>query len=305
MPTPAEWERTFSAWAASPSQSEQEKCNNAVRAVQRAIDASAALAGRMVRVFAQGSYRNRTNVRADSDVDVCVCSSATLLFDPIVPPSQIGLGPATYLFPQFREDVRAALAAHFGLAAVTSGSKAFNVRENTNRIAADVVPTFEYREYVLGFALHVGTAFMCDGRRIVNFPEQHYNNGVAKNDATGRRFKATARVLKRLRYEMLNDGINSAAGVQSFGLESLVWNVPDAVFGVVSLLDALYAEIRIRERLKAVLRHLYAGTESDEACAAWTEVNGIKPLFGPVQPWTRAGARTFLAAAWDYAELNQ
>ena len=308
MPTRAEWDARFSTWAQPPGQTERDKCDNAVRAVRNAIDASTPLAGRMVRVFPQGSYNNRTNVRAESDVDVCVCSSLSVFYDPEVPPAQVGLGPAVYMFDQFREDVRAALVARFGAAGVASGRKAFDVHENTYRIAADVVPTFEFRSYVYGVPLHVGTAFMADGRRIVNFPQQHYDNGVAKNTATGRRFKAIARILKRLRYEMQNDRncAAGAAGVQSFELESMVYNAPDALFGAVSpLLAALYPATGIREPLKQVLLHLYAATATDQTCAGWKEVNGIKPLFGAGQPWTREAARTFIAAAWAYAELDQ
>ena len=67
----------------------------------------------------------------------------------------------------------------------------------------------------------LGAAFLCDGRLIINYPDQHYANGVSKNTGTGRRFKAVARILKRLRYEMLaTNGHPSAMGVQSYGLES-------------------------------------------------------------------------------------
>lgn len=309
MPTRAEWEARFSAWSQPPGQTERTKCDNAVRAVRNAIDASAALAGRMVRVSPQGSYNNRTNVVAESDVDVCVCSSYTIYYDPEVPPAEVGLGPATYLFDQFRDDVRAALVARFGAAGVASGRKAFDVHENTNRIAADVVPMFEFRSYVSGVPLLFGTALIADGKRIVNFPQQHYDNGVAKNKATGRRFKAITRVLKRLRYEMLNDYgyAAAAAGVQSFEIESMVWNVPDPLLGGAAspLFASLVPDTGIRELLKHVLRHLYAGTASDQTCAGWKEVNGIKALFGTGQPWTREAAQTFIVAVWAYAELDQ
>jgi hypothetical protein len=309
MATRAEWDARFSSWAQSPGQTERDKCDNAVRAVRNAIDASTALAGRLVRVFPQGSYRNRTNVRQDSDVDVAVCSSYTTFFDPPLPHAQVGLTPATYLFHQFREDVAAALIAHFGARAVRAGRKAFDIHENTYRIAADVVPMFEYHSYLLGILVNSGTAFACEGRLIVNYPEQHYNNGVAKNIATGRRFKAITRILKRLRYEMLSDSAYAAvaAGVQSFEIESMVWNVPDPLFGGAAspFLASLYPETGIREPLKQVLQHLYAGTETDQACARWKEVNGINPLFGAGQPWTREAAQTFIVYAWIYAELSQ
>src|SRR5712664_4194319 len=64
------WEATFSGWGAPPSDTEQAKAENAERAVRKAIDASTKL--NSIDVFAQGSYANRTNVRQDSDVDICV-----------------------------------------------------------------------------------------------------------------------------------------------------------------------------------------------------------------------------------------
>lgn len=68
-----DWEAVFTIWGAAPSQTQQDKAENAVRAVRNAIDASTALSAHSIDVFVQGSYRNRTNVRQDSDVDVSVC----------------------------------------------------------------------------------------------------------------------------------------------------------------------------------------------------------------------------------------
>jgi hypothetical protein len=259
-------------------------------------------------VFAQGSYRNRTNVRADSDVDICVCCADTVFYDalPLMAPELLGLGPVVYPFDQFRADVGAALTTHFGARSVRAGRKAFDIHENTYRIAADVVPALVYRRYQFGVAPLEGTGFLSQGQRIVNFPQQHYDRGVAKNAETGRRFKAVTRIIKSLRCEMLDNGIPSAAYVQSFELESLVWNAPTLLFGApIPLLAALYPETGIREPLKAVLGHLHAGTANDQACSTWTEVNGIKPLFGASQPWTREGAHAFIADAWAYAELGR
>ena len=300
-----DWDAVFARMASSPSQTEQEKIEAAERAVQRAIDSSTALTGRTLKVFAQGSYRNRTNVRADSDVDVCVRCADTIFFD--APPffTPAGHGPVVYPFDQFRTDVGAALTAHFGARSVRAGRKAFDIHENTYRIAADVVPTLLYRQYRFGLPPIEGTGFLSAGQRIINFPDQHYDNGIAKNKATGRRFKGVTRILKSLRYEMLDNGIPSAAGVQSYELECMVWNAPTPLFGMTMPFLGIYAETGIRQPLKAILEHLYAGTASDQACAAWKEVNDIKPLFGAGQPWTREGARSFIADVWAYAELGQ
>jgi tRNA nucleotidyltransferase (CCA-adding enzyme) len=67
-----DWDVTFSFWGAPPSNTEQEKCGNAERAIRKAIAASSVLAAKQIDVFVQGSYANGTNVRQDSDVDVCV-----------------------------------------------------------------------------------------------------------------------------------------------------------------------------------------------------------------------------------------
>ena len=74
------WENTFQSWGKPPSTSEQEKCDNAVRAARKAIEGSEPLEGRSITVFAQGSYWNRTSVRADSDVDVCVLCTDSIFF---------------------------------------------------------------------------------------------------------------------------------------------------------------------------------------------------------------------------------
>ena len=67
-----DWESIFRNWGSSPSSTEQTRCNNALGIIRRAISRSSDLSNRNINIFAQGSYRNHTNVRADSDVDVCV-----------------------------------------------------------------------------------------------------------------------------------------------------------------------------------------------------------------------------------------
>jgi hypothetical protein len=61
-----DWNATFTTWGAPPGTTEQTKCENAERAVRKAIDASAKLSAKSIEVFTQGSYANRTNVRANA-----------------------------------------------------------------------------------------------------------------------------------------------------------------------------------------------------------------------------------------------
>src|ERR1700733_3815108 len=150
-------EDSLRAWAKAPGQTELDKCDNAVAGVRKAIDASGALSKLSIKVFAQGSYCNRTNVREDSDVDVCVRCSDTFFFDlpPGLTTADCGIvvpGPVNYA--AYKNDVGSALTSYFKGGHVTRGNKAFDIKENTYRIAADVVPCLEYRSY-LRAATHI------------------------------------------------------------------------------------------------------------------------------------------------------
>lgn len=294
--TKRNWEETFIGWAAGPSQTENEKCENAERAIRKAIAASQALRSRDIQVFVQGSYRNKTNARFESDVDVCV-RLMDVFFSELpagVTRSDVHIVDADYTYAAFKNDVGAALKAHFGERAVTRGNKAFDVHENTNRVDADVVAAFEHRRYrrlQYGFDYHSGTELRPDsGGSIINWPQQNYDNGVGKNDRTSRRFKRVVRILKRLRNEMREKGIAAAANTPSYLIECLVWNVPDHGFNRGSYM----ADVRF------ALAHLFNQTKAEDTCQEWGEVNELKYLFRSVQPWTRAGANAFVLAAWNY-----
>ena len=71
------WEDTFRFWGSPPGQTEKEKMGNTETAIKNAIKKDKRLSEMDISVFAQGSYKSRTNVRQDSDVDVCVCLNST------------------------------------------------------------------------------------------------------------------------------------------------------------------------------------------------------------------------------------
>ena len=294
--TRRDWERVFSVWSKPPGKTEQERCDRAVRAIKDAVAADATLASKTVRTFPQGSYRNRTNVRQDSDVDVCVLCEDTFYYHllPGVPGLSVPITPATYKFGSYKNDVERALVNRFGRANVRRGNKAFDVNENTRRVDADAAPCFAYRLYFNGWQYHDGTALIADdtGRLVTNFPRQQYDNGVAKNDATDRRFKRVVRIVKKLSHEMEDAGVASARPIASFLIESLIWNAPDHLFGPPSL----------REMTQGVIAHLWEYTRADATCGTWREENGIKLLFHGSQSWTRAQANQFLYDAWNYVE---
>jgi hypothetical protein len=287
------WEDKLRNWGQAPSQTERDKCENTERAIRKAIEASNELSNRSISVFAQGSYANRTNVRQDSDVDVCVLCRDVFYYD--LPhgesPQAYAISPASYAYGQFKNEVGAALEAYFGAGSVARGNKAFDVHANTYRVDADVVAAFEYRRYVSRSQYHEGTKFPPDnGGEIINWPAQNYENGVQKNKQTGERFKALVRIMKRLRNEMNDVGIASAAPIPSFLNECLNWNVPNDGFGHDEYVNDL----------RYVLAHLWNNTRNADLCNEWGEINELKYLFRPAQSWTRQGVNTFLQAAWDY-----
>ena len=292
-------EDTLVAWSKGPGTTESQKCENAETAIRKAIAADQALSRLNISVFSQGSYRVRTNIRQDSDVDICVRFNQSFFDDYPAGKTRADFGNVDGSFPfrDFKNLVQSALESYFGTSSVTRGDKAFDIHANTYRIDADVVPTFEYRWYTgrlnlaQGHHYHSGVSFYTDGgHQIINWPQQTYDNGVSKNDSTGRKYKRVIRILKRMRNRMQDDGIVDASNIASFLIESLVWNAPVEAFGYDN-----YTAI-----LRRVLADLWKRTRQDEDCSEWGEVNELKYLFRPSQPWTRQQANKFLEAAWSF-----
>ena len=290
-----DWESTFTSWAKSPSQTEQDRCDNAERAIRNAIRASKELSPRDIRVFTQGSYRNRVNVRRDSDVDIGVCC-----YDVFLPDYPEGTTHETfgnrdgdYSYSTFKNEVEAALVSHFGRASVTRSNKAFDIKENTYRVEADVAPFLEHRRYSKNGQYLSGVELCPDNgqpSKVINWPQQHYDNGVSKNKATRQRYKALVRIIKSLRNEMDDAGIAVAKPIPGFLVECLVWNVPNDDFGHTTY----------KADIKAALAALFNNTMTDDKCSEWGEVSELKYLFRGPQPWTRQQAHDFLSAAWNY-----
>lgn len=292
-------EDTFNTWSKGPGQTEADKCSNAETAVRKAIKASSDLTNLDITVFAQGSYRARTNVRQDSDVDVCIRYNSTFFekYPEGKTRADFGNVPGTMAFSDFKDMVQDALVSYFGGDGVTRGNKAFDVHANTYRVDADVVPTFEYRLYTGRLTssgaheYYSGVAFDPDrGSRIINWPQQTYDNGVARNSETNRRYKRAIRILKRLRGKMLEMGVVEADAVPSFLIECLVWNAD---------VDA-FSKDSYTEMLRHIIANLWNNTREDSDCQRWVEVNRMKWLFRDSQPWTRQDANRFLHAAWNH-----
>jgi hypothetical protein len=237
------------------------------------------------------------NVRKNSDVDIGV-----LCFDsyfPEYPDDNVKVlidktaRTATYTYAAFKNEIEDALVNRFGRANVQRGKKSFDVHENTYRVEADVAAFFEHRRYTSVSSYLSGVEMITDDlphRSIKNWPEQHYENGVAKNDLTNRRYKRVVRILKTLCIEMAENGIAEAKSVPGFLIECLVWNVPND-----NLRSGTY-----RTLIRSALAHLFNNTRENSQCSEWGEVSELKYLFRRSQPWSRQQAHSFIDAAWDY-----
>jgi len=202
-----------------------------------------------------------------------------------------GIDPATYQYDQFKEEVGRALIAYFGRNSVRRGNKAFDITENSYHVEADVAPFFEHHRYSPDRSYLSGVELRPDNSgRVINWPEQNYQNGVAKNSTTNRRFKSVVRIIKSLCNEMADNEIPQAKQIMGFLIECLVWNVPDDHFGQNTWTSDVWDS----------LAFLFNNTMSEEQCSEWGEVNELKYLFRTSQKWSRQQAHDFIDAAWDY-----
>lgn len=296
--TDAEREILLKTWTYAPSDSEDQRAENACRIVTQAVKNSPLLSKWHIDIFVQGSYKNNTNVRLSSDVDICVCLRDTVTGDYTFAPNRSdateGMTPATYQYPQFKSDLHRALISAFGSDNVTRGNKAFNIKENSYRVTADVVACLEHRRYNASSGHVRGTALWPDNgsKWIHNFPEQHYANGVQKNNDTHGFFKDTVRIMKNLRNRMDEQGVASAKPIASFFNECLVWNTPSAHL----VLPTWNATIR------ETLLHLWDRLESDSKCGDWGQVSELLYLFRG--NYSREHARDWVKSAWSWLEYK-
>jgi hypothetical protein len=294
------WESTFRSWAAPPGKTETQKRDNAVKVIRNAVASSETLKGHTTSVFAQGSYRNGTNVKSESDVDICVCCYDTMFYD--IPDGKrledygFSSEQATYEYSQFRQDVEDALVEYLGRTAVKRGNKAFDLHENTYRVDADVVPCFDYWRCSGSSYKHRGTAFIPDGafRKVVNWPDQNEKNVTEKNRLTAKRYKKLVRILKSLRDELDTKGYQIPKG-SSFLIECLVWNVPENRFG-----HAEYVQ-----DVRDTLAHIFNKTLKAESCQDWVETNRLEYLLRGGQAWTLKEAHNLINSFWEYIGFEE
>lgn len=292
-----DWNHTFSSWSAGPSDTEEVKISNTLSHIRAAIHNDLKLKTKQISVFVQGSYKNNVNVKVDSDIDVGVLSSEVFHIDrydeELAKKIDAKFPRGTYQFPEFKNDLEKALKDHFGTDSVTRGNKSFDIHESSTRVDADVVALIEHRWYSSENNYKEGVMLYPDNSTppiVVNWPEQHYTNGVQKNNNTGRRYKRVVRILKKLRNEMLENNYTYLEKVPGFLVECLVWNTPNSI-----LINGDYYIA-----VKNVLVYLFDELARKDNYKEWGEVSELKYLFRDSQPWNKNDAQRFIKDAWNY-----
>ena len=303
------WNDRFSHWERSPSDSEADEIQRSGAMVRSALSRSAWLMSEGVEVRPQGSYHNNTNVRRDSDMDLCVWHPGILVRveDGLSHEEvnrrlgyTVGSGPIPEIAARLRREVGLVLGATFGVANVRAGNKAFRVPAVAgSRADADVVPAvcLHYvRRSLPGFMSPYEPfrrtegviIYAEDGTATLNFPRQHQDNGKAKRARTKHRFKKVVRIAKRLRDELVKLGHLTSGQVPSFLVECLVYGVEEGAF---VLEEDRYA------RMRRILGRIDTQVRSPDWTRVAVEINEVKLLFHHTQPWTVDDAQAFVTAA--------
>lgn len=289
-------EEQLARWAKAPSETEEGKCQNAVSQITDAIRAKF---GNSVSIILQGSYKNRTNVRLDSDVDIVVRHN-DFYFSDVSGMSEsdkqkfwADFTSASYTFSQFKNDIQTVLVNKFGSTAVERKNKCIRVKGGSQRVNADVVPCYVHKRFRTPTVVEVeGVELVTDaGIHIQSFPEQHYDNGVSKNDNTGRMYKPVVRILKNVRNELADQNTIAIETMPSFFLECLTWNV---------LPHTHFQKNTYAEATRAIIATVWNEMGEAEKANNYAEVSDLKWLFRGNQNRTYQQARTFMQHAWNF-----
>ena len=285
-------ESRLSNWSHHGPQDAAKRTHEQVRAV---LDAYTWPQGMTYDFYLQGSYRNDTNVRGDSDVDIVIELKSTFHYD-ATSLSEFDRGAlrasipsATHSWNDFRRETLKALQSGFRWGSVAQGNKAIKLEADPPRLAADVVVCTEHRKYTSPWEYEQGITFWAlqDKHQVINYPKQHHKNGAAKSARTWDRYKRTVRMYKNARSYLESNGIISASLAPSYFIESLIYNAPDSAF-----------QHGFQDTYCSIVK--WAATNSIDGLVCQ---NGQQYLFGlSPEQWTVRDAREFvswLATLWN------
>jgi hypothetical protein len=270
-------------------------------AIKNSLASSWRLSGKDFEVYLQGSYKNDTNIRGDSDVDIVAQLNSTICQEvselSALAQLAVRLPPASYLWQNFRDDVYKSLCEAYGTFNVLSGHNCIKVKAGSGRLPADVVPSILYRRYT-PYAMYVDGIWFCSASNdasVVNYPKQHYSNSVLKNGVlqTNSRYKPVVRMFKNARSYLVSRAVIAEDLAPSYFLESLIYNVPDDRFHASYLATYRAVVEWLRDRLDGTSAIVWP-------LSPLTCQNGQVPLFGATaQQWKPASAQRIVSELID------
>ena len=267
---------------------------NSRNAIVLALKRDPLLDDSKIKIIDKGSSCNNTNVKLQADVDFSLVDEDTFFYG--LPAGcnkeSFNIVDGSRNFISYKQSVIRSIYKYFNTYEIdNTKDKCTRIKENSSRVDIDIVPTFRYRLYSLDGNYEEGVAFYSDSDiLIINFPEQHTENGIQKNNITRRRYKRIVRILKRFKSKMKEDGVLVSDAITSFLIESLVWNVRDDIFNQSNN----YSDI-----LKNVLADIYHNISKD-----WYEVSNILKLFDDDRKWSVDDVRSFINQVWIYGDFK-
>lgn len=228
-------ENTLLSWTLPLSSTEEARVENTVRMIKDAINKNELLSNYVIEVFAQGSYANNTNVKQNSEIDICAMLKSVFYPKYVEGMEQDDYGHSSsqFTFFDFKSEIIKSLEFKFGVDSISVGNKCININANTYHVNADIVPCLQYRNYAyiksyIDNKYIEGIKFFTsyENKEVVNYPKVHNENGISKNNNTNYKYKKMVRIIKRIRNNMFDEGLKNET-ISSYLLECLVWNVPE------------------------------------------------------------------------------
>jgi hypothetical protein len=227
------------AWAKQGTTATASQTYNYIRT---ALGRIAWPAGHEPDIYLQGSYRNGTNIDSGSDVDIVVEFASIFQSNLKAPAAE---HPVAYKAPASNAGFSWSNAHAETLKGLIDycGSSAVNVRKRVIQVItpnrmADVLVAIQFRKHSRLVSLFdqehipgIQSEVPSDGSKISNFPQLHYDNGVAKQKRTNGMYKPMVRLLKNANRCAVDIGLLADGVASSYGINCLVYSAPDALFG--------------------------------------------------------------------------
>lgn len=233
-------------------------------------------------IYLQGSYGNDTNIQKESDVDI------------VIELTNVFYSNKKSLTPEQRQDFdskysKSSISVHdfkLHILNILKNTKKYSYSEKNKCIKiisgtllnADIIVCASYRYFYRCPKYFEGiTFFDKNGKQIISYPKLHKNNMTEKNKRVPD-FKATVRIFKNLKIELINDNYINEENISSYFVESLIYNIDEKYFIISNLKDRVLGIISFalnfietKEMITPCGRYYLFGKDDDE----WTKEDAI------------------------------